>query len=116
MTAENFVLPRRLDWRNLNTLWGSLLAETLSRLGCRLAVVSPGSRSAPLTYALAQHPDIEAIPVLDERSAAFFQRCLPQPVSINLLRGKAPAWLRNSHEVGKSCKPSSWATPIHDWV
>jgi 2-succinyl-5-enolpyruvyl-6-hydroxy-3-cyclohexene-1-carboxylate synthase len=72
VTGENFVLPRRLDWRNLNTLWGSLLAETLSRLGCRLAVVSPGSRSAPLTYALAQHPDIEAIPVLDERSAAFF--------------------------------------------
>lgn len=95
MTGENFVLPRRLDWRNLNTLWGSLLAETLSRLGCRLAVVCPGSRSAPLTYALAQHPDIEAIPVLDERSAAFFALGLAQqtrrPIPLVCTSGSAGA-------------------------
>jgi len=95
VTAENFVLPRRLDWRNLNTLWGSLLAETLSRLGCRLAVVCPGSRSAPLTYALAQHPDIEAIPVLDERSAAFFALGLAQqtrqPIPLVCTSGSAAA-------------------------
>ena len=34
--------------------------------------MSPGSRCAPLTFAFARHPQIEAIPVLDERSAAFF--------------------------------------------
>lgn len=61
-----------LDFRNTNTLWCSVLVETLVRLGVRQAVVSPGSRSAPLTFALARHPGIEAIPVLDERSAAFF--------------------------------------------
>jgi len=61
-----------LDFRNANALWCSVLAETLARLGVRQAVTSPGSRSAPLTFALAQHPQIEAIPVLDERSAAFF--------------------------------------------
>jgi len=61
-----------LDFRNTNTLWSSVLVETLARLGVRQAVTSPGSRCAPLTFAFARHPQIEAIPVLDERSAAFF--------------------------------------------
>ncbi len=61
-----------LDFRNVNTLWSSVLVETLAGLGITTAVVSPGSRSGPLTVAFAQHPDIEAIPILDERSAAFF--------------------------------------------
>ena len=42
------------------------------RSGVAQAVVSPGSRSTPLTLVLARHAKIEAIPVLDERSAAFF--------------------------------------------
>ncbi len=61
-----------LDFRNVNTLWASVLAETLERLGLKTVVVCPGSRSAPLAVAFAQHPSLEAIPILDERSAAFF--------------------------------------------
>jgi 2-succinyl-5-enolpyruvyl-6-hydroxy-3-cyclohexene-1-carboxylate synthase len=61
-----------LDYRNTNSLWGSVLVETLHRLGLREVVISPGSRSTPLTMAIARHHGIEAIPVLDERSAAFF--------------------------------------------
>lgn len=61
-----------LDYRNVNSLWGSVLVETLARLGVRQAVISPGSRSTPLTVQFARHPQFEAIPVLDERSAAFF--------------------------------------------
>jgi 2-succinyl-5-enolpyruvyl-6-hydroxy-3-cyclohexene-1-carboxylate synthase len=61
-----------LDFRNVNSLWASVLVETLVRLGVRQAVISPGSRSTPLTVQFAGHPEFEAIPVLDERSAAFF--------------------------------------------
>lgn len=61
-----------LDSNNPNSLWASVLVETLVRGGVRTAVVSPGSRSAPLAFALARHAGIEAIPVLDERTAAFF--------------------------------------------
>ncbi len=61
-----------LDFRNTNALWGSVLAETLVRCGVTQAVISPGSRSTPLTMAMVSHPAIEAVPVLDERSAAFF--------------------------------------------
>ncbi len=60
------------DFRNTNSLWCSLLVEVLHRMGARQAVTCPGSRSTPLTMALARHKGIEAIPVLDERSAAFF--------------------------------------------
>ena len=61
-----------IDFHNTNSVWASILAETLHRLGLETAVICPGSRSTPLTIAFAQHPQIEAIPVLDERSAAFF--------------------------------------------
>ena len=61
-----------LDFRNTNAVWSSVLVETLVRCGLRQAVISPGSRSTPLTMALAAHSDVEALPVLDERSAAFF--------------------------------------------
>jgi 2-succinyl-5-enolpyruvyl-6-hydroxy-3-cyclohexene-1-carboxylate synthase len=64
--------PPSLDFRNPNALWGSVVAETLVRCGVRTAVVSPGSRSTPLAFAFARHPGLEAIPVLDERSASFF--------------------------------------------
>jgi len=61
-----------LDFRNINALWCSVLVETLARSGVAQAVISPGSRSTPLTMALVRHTKIEVIPVLDERSAAFF--------------------------------------------
>jgi len=61
-----------LDFRNTNSLWCSVLVETLVRSGVTQAVISPGSRSTPLTMAFARHPQVEAIPVLDERSAGFF--------------------------------------------
>ncbi|MDX2215789.1 MAG: 2-succinyl-5-enolpyruvyl-6-hydroxy-3-cyclohexene-1-carboxylic-acid synthase [Oculatellaceae cyanobacterium bins.114] len=61
-----------INFSNTNSIWASVLVETLHRLGVHTAIICPGSRSAPLAVAFAQHPAIEAIPVLDERSAAFF--------------------------------------------
>ena len=61
-----------LDFRNVNTLWCSVLVETLVRLGLKEAIICPGSRSTPLTVAFVNHPQIKTIPILDERSAAFF--------------------------------------------
>jgi 2-succinyl-5-enolpyruvyl-6-hydroxy-3-cyclohexene-1-carboxylate synthase len=88
-------MSHSLDFRNVNALWGSVLVETLSRLGLRTAVISPGSRSAPLTLAFAGHRQIESIPVLDERSAAFFALGLAkqqrQPVVLLCTSGTAGA-------------------------
>lgn len=61
-----------IDFRNVNMLWASILVETFHRCGMVSAAICPGSRSTPLTIAFANHAEIDAIPILDERSAAFF--------------------------------------------
>ncbi|MBN3876792.1 MULTISPECIES: 2-succinyl-5-enolpyruvyl-6-hydroxy-3-cyclohexene-1-carboxylic-acid synthase [unclassified Nostoc] len=62
-----------IAYRNVNQLWAYILTETLKRLGLTCAIICPGSRSTPLAIAFAQQaPEIEAISILDERSAAFF--------------------------------------------
>jgi 2-succinyl-5-enolpyruvyl-6-hydroxy-3-cyclohexene-1-carboxylate synthase len=58
--------------RTINALWGQLIADELAAAGVETAVLAPGSRSTPLTVALATHPEIDAVSQLDERSAAFF--------------------------------------------
>jgi 2-succinyl-5-enolpyruvyl-6-hydroxy-3-cyclohexene-1-carboxylate synthase len=50
----------------------AILAEIFVKKGLRHIVISPGSRNAPIIIAFANHPDIEAISIVDERSAAFF--------------------------------------------
>ncbi|KJH72368.1 2-succinyl-5-enolpyruvyl-6-hydroxy-3-cyclohexene-1-carboxylic-acid synthase [Aliterella atlantica] len=61
-----------IDSRNTNLLFASILTETLKRLGLTTAIICPGSRSTPLAIAFARQEGIEAISILDERSAAFF--------------------------------------------
>lgn len=51
--------------------WCSEIVDSLFSCGVRHAVISPGSRSTPVTIAFASHPGIKKTVVLDERSAAF---------------------------------------------
>lgn len=45
--------------------------QVCARLGVRHAVLSPGSRCAPLSIAFARHPHVQVRTLSDERSAAF---------------------------------------------
>ncbi|MBE9241994.1 2-succinyl-5-enolpyruvyl-6-hydroxy-3-cyclohexene-1-carboxylic-acid synthase [Synechocystis salina] len=84
-----------VDFTNLNSLAASLLVETWFRLGLRQAVICPGSRSSPLTVALARHGGIDCVVSLDERSASFFAlghgKCTGQPVALVCTSGTAAA-------------------------
>ncbi|MFM1866831.1 MAG: hypothetical protein RL591_239 [Planctomycetota bacterium] len=59
------------DAPNINMAWTMLAAEECARLGVRHAVISPGSRSAPLAVAFARHPSIQTHVAHDERGGAF---------------------------------------------
>ncbi len=50
----------------------SLLADLFAKKGLENIVISSGSRNAPIILAFGNHPDIKALSVVDERSAAFF--------------------------------------------
>jgi len=64
MSAEHLV--------DLTATFAATLVDEWVRAGVTDAVVAPGSRSAPLTLALARHPALRVHVVIDERSAAFF--------------------------------------------
>ncbi|MDE7073621.1 MAG: 2-succinyl-5-enolpyruvyl-6-hydroxy-3-cyclohexene-1-carboxylic-acid synthase [Odoribacter sp.] len=70
------------------------LVDILVQNGVRYAVLSPGSRNAPLLIAFAREPRIRHFVVLDERSAAFFALGLVQqscsPVALVCTSGTAP--------------------------
>jgi len=57
---------------NRNALWAGALVDELVAAGVDSVVVSPGSRSTPLTMAAARHDDLRVFSQLDERSAAYF--------------------------------------------
>ncbi|MBU0508207.1 2-succinyl-5-enolpyruvyl-6-hydroxy-3-cyclohexene-1-carboxylic-acid synthase [bacterium] len=57
---------------NVNLLHASVLIGELAKYGARRAVISPGSRSAPLAVAAHSFPGLKTYTILDERSAAFF--------------------------------------------
>ena len=59
-------------YHNKNFLWGGVISDVLVKLGVKFAVLCPGSRSAPLTYAFGTHSELESMVIIDERSAAFF--------------------------------------------
>lgn len=71
------------------------LIDGLARGGARRAVLSPGYRSAPLAFAIAEHPAITTEVIVDERAAAFYAlglaRVLDAPVVLACTSGSAVA-------------------------
>jgi 2-succinyl-5-enolpyruvyl-6-hydroxy-3-cyclohexene-1-carboxylate synthase len=69
------------------------LARLCAAKGVRHAVISPGSRNAPLVIAFSKHPEIQCLQVIDERSAGFFALGLAQqsyqPVALICTSGSA---------------------------
>ena len=69
--------------------------DELVRCGMRHAVTCPGSRNAPLALTLAERADIEAVSVIDERSAGFLALGMAKaggrPVAITCTSGTAAA-------------------------
>lgn len=94
---EGNVLPflSSLGATNLNYAWACAMVESFVRLGGRQAVLCPGSRNTPLLLAFAEHPKLEALSALDERSAAFFALGLAKgsgiPVALVCTSGTAVA-------------------------
>jgi 2-succinyl-5-enolpyruvyl-6-hydroxy-3-cyclohexene-1-carboxylate synthase len=70
-----------------------LLAELCAFYGLKKVVISPGSRSAPITIAFHNQPEIECYIIPDERSAAYFAIGIAQyskePVGIICTSGTA---------------------------
>jgi 2-succinyl-5-enolpyruvyl-6-hydroxy-3-cyclohexene-1-carboxylate synthase len=69
------------------------LARLCAAKGIRHAVISPGSRNAPLVIAFGKQPGMQCLQVIDERSAAFFAlgmaRQLHSPVALICTSGSA---------------------------
>ncbi|MFN3998448.1 2-succinyl-5-enolpyruvyl-6-hydroxy-3-cyclohexene-1-carboxylic-acid synthase [Algoriphagus sp.] len=69
------------------------LVAICAKKGIEHAILSPGSRCAPLTLAFARHPEIHARTISDERSAAFIAlgvaQQLSQPVVLVCTSGSA---------------------------
>lgn len=80
---------------NLQTEWARLLLGTLRAAGVREAVISPGGRSTPFTWAALETAGLRCRTLIDERSAAFFAvghaRLTGEPVLLICTSGSAAA-------------------------
>ena len=56
---------------NINHIWTAMMMEELYRCGVRTVCIAPGSRSTPLTWEAAAHPELKTVVHFDERALAF---------------------------------------------
>jgi 2-succinyl-5-enolpyruvyl-6-hydroxy-3-cyclohexene-1-carboxylate synthase len=78
------------DARDQNRLWAERLVEELVRCGVGLFCLAPGSRSTPLTVAVAAHPRAAHLIHFDERGTAF------AALGYARATGRPAAWITTS--------------------
>lgn len=61
-----------MNHKQVTTLWCAVIVEELIRQGAGFFCISPGSRSTPLTLAVASNPKARFRMFPDERSAGFY--------------------------------------------
>ncbi len=80
---------------NLNHLWADLMVEELLRNGVDTFCIAPGSRSTPLTLAVARNPKVKSFIHFDERGNAFralgFASATGRPCAVITTSGTAAA-------------------------
>ena len=85
----------KLLTENINVLWGSIIVEELVRSGVDYFCISPGSRSTPLTVAVAKNPSAKSLICYDERAAAYhalgYARATGKPAAVITTSGTAVA-------------------------
>jgi 2-succinyl-5-enolpyruvyl-6-hydroxy-3-cyclohexene-1-carboxylate synthase len=83
------------DYHNINLLWASIFIEELIRHGVKDFCIAPGSRSTPLTLAVANHIKAKSHVHFDERGLGFLALGLSQaslkPVVVITTSGTAVA-------------------------
>lgn len=85
---------------DLHTLWAETLMRHLAAAGVEEAVISPGSRSTPLTLAALREPGLRCHALLDERCAGFFA------LGMARLSGRPPVLICTSGTAGAHYAPA----------
>ncbi len=76
-------------------MWGNIIINELVQRGVTTFIISPGSRSTPLTLAVARHPAARSVIAYDERAAAYhaigYARATSRPGALICTSGTAAA-------------------------
>ena len=105
---------------NLHLAWARLFLRAAAAAGVTDVVLSPGSRSTPLTIAAATTRELRVHVIVDERSAAFFAlgqaRVTGRPSLLLCTSGTAGAhWLPALIEASQSFIPLIAVTADRPW-
>ena len=105
---------------NLHLAWARLFLRSAAAAGVTDVVLSPGSRSTPLTIAAATTSELRAHVIVDERGAAFFAlgqaRVTGRPSLLICTSGTAGAhWLPALIEASQSFVPLIAVTADRPW-
>lgn len=86
-------LETNVNQGHLNETWGKTLIDQLVKQGVDYFCIAPGSRSTPLTLAVAENPKANSFIHFDERGAAFhalgYAKASKRPAAVIVTSGTA---------------------------